>query len=155
MNRNAIAMLIAISVFMEGYQRTKPQISLSVSSESGGPAKGLSVERRNGTISLVVFASASGGFGGTITGSIGVAEPVNGDHIELSKGFQAIEFPFKLAAGETTASTCKPPGNNCFTIATSASNERAGDLTYTVTITPSARYSLTDASVKQVTITVK
>lgn len=162
MKKNIVAIFAAlVLLFLEGYglsQQTLkplPTVTLSVLTDSGTPPENLTIARRNGSVSLMIGASASGGFNGTVAGTLSVAEPVNGDRIELAQGGRQKSYPFTLGPGDATPSTCKPPVKNCFTVVTSGSNDRAGEITYTVTVDPSKQYSLTDMSYRQVKITVR
>jgi len=126
-----------------------PVVNLSVSSTS------LTVARQNGTATFTVDASASGGFTGTISGSITVSQPSNPNQVVLDVGSGSQTYNFTLSSGQSTSGTCNVPATNCFTITTSAQNQQSGNLVYTVTIDPSGSYTIGSTSPKQVTVTVQ
>jgi hypothetical protein len=141
-------MVITFSAFVaDGYGRdaqagetaqvqsgVKPEVTLIVSLTR------LTVERRNGSISFRVDASASEGFSGTISGTITVPEPSNFSGVELTAGSDSKTFPFRLAAGQKTSDT-KPPQTGTFTVSTSSTNPTSGTLIYFVTVDPSNSFT--------------
>jgi hypothetical protein len=123
----------------------KPVVLLNVK-------KKLTIERQNGTISIIVDATVNGGFSGTISGTMSVSGPVNPSGVVLSAGSNGQAFPFTLSAGERTSAT-HPPQTGIFTIKTSPGNPTSGTVMYTVAIDPSAQFTTGDspATVKVVT----
>jgi hypothetical protein len=154
--KNVVATLVGMSLLItEGHGGAKPEVTLTVSTETKGPAENLTIDQHGGSVSLVISASAAGGFDGTVSGSITVAEPVNGNHVQLAEGWQSETYPFTLGPGDSTPSRCTAPVKNCFTVATSGNNDRTGTIFLNVILNPSKDYSLNSMSVRQLTITVK
>lgn len=128
----------------------KPVVSLVVKETD------MSLGVRGGTASFAVYAIAGGGFQGAVSGTITVSEPVNEQRIRLHSGEKPQTFPFTLAAGGATPSSCNGEKKYCFVIATAADNTNAGTLFYTVFLDPSAQYAGGEGlTLHQMRVTVK
>lgn len=152
----ATALLASQShVRSQGAQRPTPTITLAVLPSPGTRLDNVTIARSGGRASLLIAASASGGFSGTVSGTVTVSEPINADKVGLAEGTRAQTYPFTLGPGEATPASCSAPVKNCFIIVTSASNNHAGEVFYTITVDPSKAYSLNEKSFAQVRVTVR
>jgi hypothetical protein len=142
-----LAAVVLLSLNGQEPGRTaRPEVTLMVRPLS------LKLAQRQGAGSFTVDATASGGFSGTISGSITVSEPVNGDRIKLMAGAGPKTFAFRLGAGQNV-SGAQPNSSLIFKVETSPSNDRGGVLVYTVSLDPSNQFTTTDP-VRQVRIVV-
>lgn len=122
----------------------KPAIKLLVDQRN------LTIDRRAGSMSIVIDAAASDGFSGTIEGTISVSGVTNPSGVKLRAGQIGRGFPFKLTAGHKLSET---GAFLTFTIETSPTNDESGTLSYTVAIDPSTQFTTIDSptTVKVVT----
>jgi hypothetical protein len=129
-------------------EATLPTVSLTVSTTT------LTISKQNGNAQFYVSASASGGFTGTIAGSMTVSAPAGATGITFTQGGSPQTFDFTLGPGGTTSSTCSTPTTDCYMIVTSMSNSGTGSPVWTITVDPFAAYVTNSTSPKQVTGTV-
>jgi hypothetical protein len=136
---------------MRAQAQTKvmPQVTLTVSTT------GFHLGQQGQTGQFYANATVTGGFTGTISGTITISQPVNGNSILLDQGGSAQSYSFTLTPGGSTSNTCSAPSVNCFTVMTDPANPNTGTLTYTVSVDPSSQFAVNgSSSPKQVVVTV-
>lgn len=117
----------------ESKASAKPSVTLIVAHDT------VDVLRKNGSTYFTFDAQASDGFSGTVSGSITVSQPANGDQVELAEGLQAKNISFTLAAGQRISET-QSPENLKFHVRTTRTNPTNGKVIYSVFLNPSNGY---------------
>jgi hypothetical protein len=123
----------------------KPMVTLVVRPDN------IAIEKQDGRAVMLVDASASEGFDGTISGTMSVSQPVNPYGIQLADGSEGRTYPFTLRAGQKTWQTT-PHQTGKFAIATSPKNQAGPYLTYTVGIDPSSQFETGEPRIVKVLI---
>jgi hypothetical protein len=139
--RTSVSQFVFVACLVQGYGSAqsesrapaKPSITLIVAHDT------VDVLRKNGSTYFTFDARASDGFSGTVSGSITVSQPANGDGVELAEGLEGKNISFTLAAGQKLSET-QSPENLKFHVRTARTNPTNGQVIYSVFLNPSRDY---------------